>query len=310
MKNIRDVDGSFDAFMAEHERKHREALAKHPPEPSLFLSRLVREHHRVRPGHIGVSAVTAAEMQLEGGLCWQTALSALRENYDEETAKEAWWWMMADPRHGWAVWNEESERWLPYCVPGYSPLCGDHITQECQEAQRNLLRRGKGKCPWGKSGKIELRGLNPTSFKVKYPDYREKVGWITTGLIDKDDPNKNVYSLEELADGRCGAAKGTAIRTIIAPPGRYYLGIDAFATGAQGTSQALMGMFDFEVGPGETVVIEPDRATGRLAIVRRNPVERAASGLAETARHHWRLGVIGGITAVIIAGFVFLERGK
>lgn len=309
MVNAKNTIGSgpVDDFMAEYDRKHREALAQHPAEPSLFINRLVREHQRGREGHIGLAPVSVAQMQLATpGGCWQTALATLRKNYDEETTAEAWWWLMADPKNGWATWNESIQLWTPYCVPGYSPLCGDSISGDCKAAHLSLPRKGTGQCPWGRSGKVELRGLEPNDFAGGDMD---RAKWITTGLIDKDDPDQ-VYHLQDLGSGSCGAKKGTSIRTSIVPPGRYYLGVDAFqgASHPRGAQQALMGMFDFEVRPGETVVIEPDPSTGRLALVRKNPIQRAAGGLADVAKRNWRLGAVGGAAAGVIAALLIWRR--
>jgi len=277
------------------EARHRLDLAQYPAEPSLLIDRLVREHHKAREGHIGLAPVSVASMQLKSqGSCWQTALNVLRTNYDEETTREVWWWLMADPAHGWATWNEDAQRWLPYCVPGYSPLCGDAVSAHCLPAARSLLPAGRGKSPLGRLGRIEVWGRERSRYTEGH--------YITTGLIDRSDPQHRVYHLEEAPCSR--AAPGTVLRVATVPQGEYYLGIDLYtADGAQ----AYLGSFEIQVRPGQTVEIRPNPRTQLLEVA---PIRSA--GLIESPARRRTIGyaMAGTAAALFVAGAAVLWSAR
>lgn len=68
-----------------------------------------------------------AQLRASPGGCWPLALQTLRVAYDPTTARDAWVALLSEPNSGWSTYDPQTGRWTLYCVPGYSPLCGDSI---------------------------------------------------------------------------------------------------------------------------------------------------------------------------------------
>lgn len=90
-----------------------------------LIDRLEREHRGSDP-----SPVASARQELRTG-CWERGLNLLKRKYPPKAAEAAWVELLSEPESGWAVQDRKTGRWAPYCVPGYSPLCGDFIAPGC-----------------------------------------------------------------------------------------------------------------------------------------------------------------------------------
>lgn len=71
--------------------------------------------------------IARAQLRASPGGCWPLALQTLRAAYDPTTARDAWVALLSEPNSGWSTYDPTSGRWNLYCIPGYSPLCGDSI---------------------------------------------------------------------------------------------------------------------------------------------------------------------------------------
>lgn len=83
--------------------------------------------NRVRDARGRLTPQSYAREFLRSGEPWTVALNLLRAELPEDVAKARWIELLSEPDSGWSVQTSPGV-WVPYCVPGYDPLCGDVVS--------------------------------------------------------------------------------------------------------------------------------------------------------------------------------------